>query len=571
MATYLVLDDLAGLAPGGSIYVVDADGVALPMMIASIDANVAFLTEPVEESRVPQPESVFAMEYPELQHQLFRVIGIRESGVAQYEFTAIKYEPGKQAYIENGLVIQPKITTALIPYILPSPTNLRIGANSRAGVNNSTAVVVAQWDESPNAEHYELQWRKDAGVYSPVQKIYGTVCEYENAFSGTYEFKITAVNKSKTSPPAFSPLVTIGNITQAPISEQLQIIASVAGVLTIDCSLYKNFKATLTENTTVEFINVPQTKDVSLQVTNTGAFTLTFPASVNAGAYTGPAAAGSDLVLLKTINFGANWSFNSTALSAGGSFGVLIDPDYVAFAADGTPQPITATVIGGTAPFTYAWTRTDTNGGTDFTFSSTSVEDPNVTVTIAGTTNPGRLQTWKLTVTDSTAATAEANVTLDAYNPNYQDNDPWCLAADSYMHAGNRAWEVRAGDEVGVWDRNVEAPGVATARVVNNQLGRQPIYRLVTASGKSCRVSATTPIELRDGRVVMSTEMHLEDIVVCDTLTNNCYWEQVAAVNYMGIGSVAKISAGDTVLLGGDNPRYMLGTHNIRWKPDDAP
>lgn len=88
--------------------------------------------------------------------------------MAQYELTAIKHEPGKQAYVEEGLVIQPKITTALIPDILPSPTNLRIGANSRAGVNNSTAVVVAQWDESPNAEHYELQWRKDAGVYPGV-------------------------------------------------------------------------------------------------------------------------------------------------------------------------------------------------------------------------------------------------------------------------------------------------------------------------------------------------------------------------------------------------------------------
>lgn len=122
-------------------------------------------------------------------------------------------------------------------------------------------------------------------------------------------------------------------------------------------------------NTTVELINVPQTKDVSLQVTNTGALTLTFPASVNAGA-TGPAAGGSDLVLLKTINFGANWSFNSTACLLA-VFGVLIDPDYVTFAADGTPQLITANCYWRYRSVHVCMdAQISTNGGTDFTFSS---------------------------------------------------------------------------------------------------------------------------------------------------------------------------------------------------------
>lgn len=536
------------------------------MMVASIDANVVFLMEPVEEARVPAPESVFALEYPELQHQLFRVIGIKESGPAQYEFTAIKHEPGKEAYVEEGIVIQPKITTALIPDILPAPTNLRIGAYSRAGVQNSSNVIAAQWDESPNAHYYELQWRKDAGVYSAVQKVFGTVCEYDNAFPGVYDFKIVAVNKSKTSPPAFSEELTVGIGAPSPLSETLQIISSVSGTLTIDCAVYKNFKTRLTENTTVEFTNVPQSKEITLQVTNGGSFALTFPAGVAVGAYTGPVTGATDLLALKTVNYGTNWSFNQSVLSAGGSFAVLIDPDFVSLVGDGTPMTLAATVIGGTGPFTYAWTRVGTAGGTNFSFSATNVEDPDVSKNFAGATPAEQVQTWKLTVTDSAMATAEATCTIHAYNPNYIEDDPLCVAADSFMHLGNRAYEVRAGTAVAVWDRNIENPGVMLANVVNNMLGRQPVYKLVTESGKSCRVSANTPIELRDGRVVMATEMLNEDIVVCDVQTDSCAWERITIVQYLGIGSVAKISAGDTVLLAGDDPRYMLGTHNIRYK-----
>lgn len=563
MATYVVLDGPADVEIGGTLFLTDSEGVAVARTVTAIAVgNKYYLSSPI--ANAPIPASVWGLEKPELQHQLFRVIGIAEAADGNYEITAVKHEPGKLAWIEDDLVIQPRITTSLVPDVQLAPTNLRIGAFGRAGTTSTSAVVTAQWDEALNAEHYELQWRKDSGPWGAVQKYFGSVAEYENAFTGVYEYKVVAVNKSKTSPPAFSETLEVGDVPLQPTGDATQTLTPVAGVVTIDCSLHKNFQLTLNGNISVEFINVPQTKEVFIQVIRTAAGTITWPSSVTT-TYTGPATVGStDLVSLKTINFGSSWQLTTNAVTAAGAFNVIIDPNYFEFYADGTAHPLGVTVNGAVGTPTFLWTRTDTNGDTNFTFSSLTAEDPSVSRTL-GPAVPTQVQTWKVTVTD-TPNTAEATVTLVAVNDGYEDPDPMCLAADSFMYNGGRAYEVAPHEMIGVWDRNVDAPGVTTARAVSAILGRAPLYRLTTETGKSARASGSTPMELRDGRTVLVPEMLNEDVVVCDAATDDCTWERITIVEYLGVSTVAKIHAGDSMLLAGDDPRWMIATHNIRMK-----
>ena len=564
MTTYVILDGPANVEIGDPIFLTDSEGVVVSRTVTGIEVgNKYYLSSPIADA--PIPASVWATENAELQHQLFRVIGIAEAADGSYEITGVKHEPGKQGWVEDNLVIQPRITTSLIPDVQPAPTNLRIGAYGRAGATSTNAVLTAQWDEAVNApEYYELQWRKDNGVWSAVQKIFGTVAEHENAFAGTYSFKVVAVNKSKTSPPAFSDALMVGDVPLQPLNEAIQTLVPVAGVVTIDCSIYKNFQLTLDQNVSVQFINVPQSKDLFLQILQMGSYTITWSASI-ATTYTGPATAATDLVSIKTINFGSSWQLvNNSVTPGGGALSVIISPNYVEFAADGTTVALNVTSIGAVGTPTYAWTRTDTNGGTNFTFSSLSAEDPNVS-RFLGPIVPTQVQTWKVNVVDGTNS-AEATVTLVAINDAYEDPDPMCLAADSFMYNGGRAYQVAPHELVGVWDRNVDAPGVTTARAVSMILGRQPLYRLTTETCKTVRASASTPMELRDGRTVLVPEMLNEYVVVCDVATDECTWERVATVQYLGVGTVAKIHAGDSMLLAGDDPRWMIATHNIRMK-----
>jgi hypothetical protein len=70
----------------------------------------------------------------------------------------------------------------------------------------------------------------------------------------------------------------------------------------------------------------------------------------------------------------------------------------------------TATVTGGTSPFTFAWTRLS---GDFPNISSLSVQNPTFSATVFdGATNSS---TWRVTVTDANSNTATANITVDLY------------------------------------------------------------------------------------------------------------------------------------------------------------
>lgn len=563
MATYVDLDVAADVTVGGVLFLTDSEGVVVARTVTAIEGRRYWLSGPI--ANAPIPGSVWGMENPSVQHQLYRIIGVADNNDNTYTMTGVKHEPGKFDYIENNLQIQPRSISILVPDVQPPPTNLRIGSYGRASNTGTNAVVVAQWDEAIDAQYYEISWRKDNGVWGPALKIHGSVCEYENAFTGIYEYRIVAVNKNKTSPPAFSPELAVGEVPLQPINETLQTLTPDGGIVTIDCSVFKNFKLTLDQNVAVVFTNVPQTKDVFLQVLQTGSFAITWPASVETS-YTGPTTGSTDLVSLKTISYGASWQLTANPVSVGGTMNVIIDPNYIEFEGDGSPNGLNVTTIGNTGAVTYSWVRTDTNGGTNFTFSSLSAEDPNVSVVLPFDV-AARIQTWKVTATDAAMNVAEATVTLTAVNSTYVEDDPMCIAADSWMYEGNRAYQVAVQDLIGAWDRNVAEPGVTAVRVQGNSPGRARVYRLTTESGKTVRQSESTPMDLPDGRIVLTPAMLGESVLICDRDTDAMWWETVVRVEYIGVGTVVKLSAGDSMLFAGDSERYMIATHNIRMKP----
>lgn len=68
------------------------------------------------------------------------------------------------------------------------------------------------------------------------------------------------------------------------------------------------------------------------------------------------------------------------------------------------------TAIGGTPPYTYAWTHISTSGGTTPNINSSTTQNPSWSV-IVDAGDPS-VSVWRVTVTDSAAATAHTDITV---------------------------------------------------------------------------------------------------------------------------------------------------------------
>lgn len=109
----------------------------------------------------------------------------------------------------------------------------------------------------------------------------------------------------------------VDNLLTRPVLKDYAIDGSAIGntgaTRTFDLSTANFFSATLDQNCTFTFSNPAGTGDFCgfvLALTNGGAFTITWPASVNWPAGTPPTltAAGLDILVFVTYNAGTDWS-----------------------------------------------------------------------------------------------------------------------------------------------------------------------------------------------------------------------------------------------------------------------
>jgi hypothetical protein len=138
----------------------------------------------------------------------------------------------------------------------------------------------------------------------------------------------------------------------------------------------------------------------------------------------------------------------------------------------------------------------------------------------------------------------------------------WCVDADMILATGRRAGDVRAGEEILVWNEDAANPGalplpVECAFVVSGQ----PCRDIVTESGASVIASEETPMTLRDGRSVTVADMLGEDALVRRD-DGSMKWERVVSLEYAGLRRVAKISVHQTCYFAGRDSSATIATHN---------
>lgn len=110
---------------------------------------------------------------------------------------------------------------------------------------------------------------------------------------------------------ADSAMKVFSGTTLAPLAEKFQALGNVSGTKAVNLTEGLAVSATITGATTFSFTDVPQTGAtvVVMQLTNGGAYTITWPSSIKWAGGTAPkfTATGVDIVVLTTNNAGNAW------------------------------------------------------------------------------------------------------------------------------------------------------------------------------------------------------------------------------------------------------------------------
>lgn len=144
--------------------------------------------------------------------------------------------------------------------------------------------------------------------------------------------------------------------------------------------------------------------------------------------------------------------------------------------------------------------------------------------------------------------------------------EPWCVDYETTMLSnGAYVRDGKQGDLVAAWNDDAAHPAIEYLPILAIGCGDEQSYKLTTAGGAQIIQSRSTPMTLRDGRVVTTDLMLHEDVLV--NRSGALAWEPVIGLEDMGVRKVVKVNLGDRMYFAGMNPKATIATHNINYKP----
>jgi len=153
-------------------------------------------------SQVPQPQSIWMLEWSGLQSQLFRVVSISEGQDATYQVSALTYNPSKFGAVEQGLTLQPR-NVSLLTGVPNAPTGITVQESLYADRGNVKVLVAVSWVPVLGVDHYQVAYRVDSNNWVDVGDVQQAAFEVRDAKPGTWQVKVIAVSVlGKVSQPA---------------------------------------------------------------------------------------------------------------------------------------------------------------------------------------------------------------------------------------------------------------------------------------------------------------------------------------------------------------------------------
>lgn len=196
-----------------------SDGTLQTRALTNAPGDVTTLTFATALPSAPQSQSIWILsDVGSVEPQMFRVLGILESGKGRYDITAIVHNPSKFGVVDQGLILETAPITAE-DYSTQVPVSaVTVTKNTELRQDGSLKVTaVISWVAAINAINYQVELRKDQDNWIVLGNTSALISTYELAQEGTYTARVTAYNVIGTpSTPKESAATVIYWVTLAP-------------------------------------------------------------------------------------------------------------------------------------------------------------------------------------------------------------------------------------------------------------------------------------------------------------------------------------------------------------------
>lgn len=191
-ANSVTLDKAPVVQVGDALTVILPSAESETRRVAAVDGDTVTVNPPW--SMEPQAESVWSVDNVDLVAPFYRIINVAEKGDLTFEISAVQHEPGKYAYIESGIAIDPRPTTVIpMRYQVPvSQVTLSTYTVTERGGNVTTMVIT--WPAADRAVSYQVDWRRDNGEWVSLPRTESLSIEVAGIYAGAYQVRVKAFN-----------------------------------------------------------------------------------------------------------------------------------------------------------------------------------------------------------------------------------------------------------------------------------------------------------------------------------------------------------------------------------------
>lgn len=215
----VTLDKAPTVNPGDTLTIMTPLGTAQKRTVSEVAGDTVKVSEAFDAVSVAQ--AMWMVESADLTAQLFTVTDVEEqddNGQITYAMTCVQHEPGKYAYVDDNVKIQPRPVTVVPPKQQASPATVTITSHQVVDQGISRTTMTIGWDQTANAITYGVEWRKDGGNWVTAgSAIAGLSVDVQGVYTGTYEARVWATNSLGTSSlPTLSGAVVLAGKTGEP-------------------------------------------------------------------------------------------------------------------------------------------------------------------------------------------------------------------------------------------------------------------------------------------------------------------------------------------------------------------
>lgn len=188
----ITLDREVDAKRGDILYVTRKNGITEGRTIDSVNGKIVTMMVPFTEQ--PEPMAVWYLEVSDLKSQLFRVTKITNPAENVYEITGVEYNDSKYAAIDTGARLEDRPISVTPPDVQAAPKNVKLSSFTYVEQTMAVSTMVMQWDQTPDAVAYEVQWKMGNGDWVNVGVTGANEVNIRGIYTGDYVGRVRAIN-----------------------------------------------------------------------------------------------------------------------------------------------------------------------------------------------------------------------------------------------------------------------------------------------------------------------------------------------------------------------------------------